>query len=86
MNIVNCDITGQPLNLNDGALVVNRNTGQWFFCSQEGEHQVPNKSNFPPLNNINDQASLIELLAYLGNKPWFDAVQFFQKIGQLKSI
>ena len=86
VNVVKCDVTGQCLSLNDGFLVVRKDTGQWYYCSQEGVEHVPNRAIFPSLQYVNDQASLIELLAYLGNKPWFDAVQFFQKIGQLKSI
>ncbi|WP_193085972.1 hypothetical protein [Halomonas sp. FME65] len=83
-NVVKCDVTGQPVSLNDGVLVVNRETGQWYFCSQEGEEQVPNKSSFPPVDRVVDQEGLIDLLAYLGNKPWFDPARFFQKIAQLK--
>lgn len=83
-DVVKCDITGQLVRLNDGVLVVDKHTGHWYFCAREAEDQVPNKSNFPPAVNLNDQASLISLLAYLGNKPWFDAGLFFQKIVQLK--
>jgi hypothetical protein len=72
------------VSLNEGYLVVRTDTGQWYFCSQEGERHVPNKTRLPSLQNIHDQESLIELLHYLGNKPWFDPVQFFQKISQLK--
>ena len=78
-----CDKTGKLISLNEGILVVRTDTGQWLFCSPEGEQQVPNRTRFPAVYNL-DQASLIDLLAYLGNKPWFDPIQFFQKIAQLK--
>lgn len=83
-NVAKCDVTGQPVSLNDGVLVVNRETGEWYFCSQEGEQQVPNKSSFPPVDRAFDQEGLIDLLANLGEKPWFDPARFFQKIVQLK--
>ena len=84
MNVLTCDITGQPVSLNDGILVVRTDTGEWFFCSQEGELHVPNRSRFPPIHNLNDQASLIELLGHVGNKPWFNPILFFQKIAQIR--
>lgn len=78
-----CDITGKLISLNDGILVARTDTGQWLFCSPEGEQQVPNRTRFPPVYNL-DQASLIDILAYLSIKPWFDPIQFFQKIAQLR--
>lgn len=70
--------------LNVGFLVANSHTGEWFYCATTEEADaVPNAYRFDDADQVNNQAQLIDALAHLTTKTWFDCDKFFNLIRTL---
>ena len=70
-----CDRTGNKILLSDGYFVANRSTGEWaFLCVDAPEH--PDDYSIPVDSFIESPEELVDWMAHLNEKTWFDAKKF----------
>lgn len=78
-----CDVTQKLIAINDGVLVADVRTGEWYFCCLEAVESVPNHFSLTGVDMISDQHGFVELLKGLAIKAWFNPDLFFLKIRTL---
>lgn len=78
--MVKSDLTGKQVCLNDGCLMANTDTGDWFFCAIGEQLQVANRYVLPEPDRADDLGGFIDILSDVSTKPWFNAEKFFSII------
>lgn len=69
-----CDRTKREIKLLDGAFVAIVSTGEWSFVEAEAAEGYPYGIAIAQL--MRSPEALIDFLAHINEKPWFDAVKF----------
>ena len=72
-----CERTGQHTPLVDGYLVANIRTGQWSFVNVDADEYISDY-NFPITDLIKSPEALVDWMAHLDDKTWFDPYTFFE--------
>lgn len=80
---VSCDRTGAGVPLSEGLLVADQSSGNWSFISRDAQ----DPRDYPVLLSklIESPESLVDGIAHLFDKPWFDPVKFGEFFTRLRS-
>lgn len=70
-----CDRTNKEILLSDGYFVANPLTGDWSFTSIDAPQNATDY-NIPVSSICKSPASLVDWLAHLNEKSWFDSAKF----------
>ena len=76
-----CERTGRLIPLSEGAYVAAPGTGEWAFIAADAEQ--PNDYAVPVARLSQSPESLVDWLAHMPEKPWFDPkklVDFFTRL------
>ncbi len=72
-----CERTNEQILLSDGYLVCNASTGEWSFISIDAEgHNFDYEIQLDRI--VNSPEALIDWMAHLQEKSWFNPIKFFQ--------
>lgn len=78
-----CQRTGKKIALIDGFFVCAMMNGDWRFVAADAEEGAT-EYHVKVSALVKDPATLIDWLATLNEKPWFDKIKFFDFITQLR--
>lgn len=70
-----CERTGQEVPLNDGFFAANRSTGEWSFVCIDAP-ELSDEYNIRVAHIVKSPEALIDWIAHLNEKTWFDAKKF----------
>lgn len=84
MTLVTCDRTGKSIPLEEGFIVARPDTGEWSFLCADAPEKLGDYS-IPIRKMVSSPEELIDWLAHLSEKAWFQEDKFFSLFKRLRN-